>query len=228
MDTAFDCIDCGVTVFRKDGGGRPPQAPHCRKCRDKARKQSDRDAKPRACRNCGAIHKRADRQFCSDDCAAAKKESNLATWRSARAAEKAVPRQCAWCSSEFAAKSDKSPKIYCCAECKTRAGWEKRTVIRRLRGNNHAPPKPIGLSILQRDGWRCAVCLTQTPETLRGTCLPNAPEIDHIFPVSRGGTHEPDNLQCLCRSCNSKKSDKTMAEWLRPAANDNEPKKVAA
>ncbi|GAH84752.1 unnamed protein product, partial [marine sediment metagenome] len=32
--------------------------------------------------------------------------------------------------------------------------------------------------------------------------------IDHIKPYSKGGTDDEDNLQCLCRSCNSKKSAK--------------------
>lgn len=28
---------------------------------------------------------------------------------------------------------------------------------------------------------------------------------DHIVPISRGGTNDWKNLQCLCRSCNSSK-----------------------
>lgn len=39
-------------------------------------------------------------------------------------------------------------------------------------------------------------------------------KIDHIVPTSRGGTHWPDNIQLLCRSCNSKKRTRTMEEWL--------------
>ncbi|MFI8815733.1 MULTISPECIES: HNH endonuclease [unclassified Streptomyces] len=31
-------------------------------------------------------------------------------------------------------------------------------------------------------------------------------EVDHIVPVARGGSWEPDNLQTLCRSCHRTKT----------------------
>lgn len=40
-------------------------------------------------------------------------------------------------------------------------------------------------------------------------------EIDHIMPVSRGGSNDRSNLQLLCRRCNASKGAKTMAEWLQ-------------
>ena len=38
-------------------------------------------------------------------------------------------------------------------------------------------------------------------------------EVDHIVPKSKGGSDEYDNLQLLCRPCNSNKGSKTMDEW---------------
>jgi 5-methylcytosine-specific restriction endonuclease McrA len=47
-------------------------------------------------------------------------------------------------------------------------------------------------TIIARDGSRCGRC----PATEDLT-------VDHIFPQSMGGTHNPKNLRCLCRRCNS-------------------------
>lgn len=51
--------------------------------------------------------------------------------------------------------------------------------------------------VFARDGLRCVHC--GDTETL---------SIDHIYPVSKGGTNDEENLQTLCRSCNSRKGAK--------------------
>jgi 5-methylcytosine-specific restriction endonuclease McrA len=63
-------------------------------------------------------------------------------------------------------------------------------------------------AIFNRDGWKCQICMRPTPEKLRGTYKPNAPELDHIVPLSKGGPHTPSNIQTACRECNGNKSDK--------------------
>jgi 5-methylcytosine-specific restriction endonuclease McrA len=47
--------------------------------------------------------------------------------------------------------------------------------------------------ILDAAGWRC-----QWPG-----CLNRAATVDHIVPLSAGGTHDLGNLRASCRSCNS-------------------------
>lgn len=51
--------------------------------------------------------------------------------------------------------------------------------------------------ILKRDRSMCLNCGTKKQLT-----------VDHIKPISRGGKTEDENLQILCRSCNSKKQQK--------------------
>lgn len=55
-------------------------------------------------------------------------------------------------------------------------------------------------------GWRCAYCKTElTMETAT---------VDHRIPLCRGGSNWPANLAPACRSCNSRKSHRTVAEFL--------------
>lgn len=39
--------------------------------------------------------------------------------------------------------------------------------------------------------------------------------VDHIMPLARGGSNWPDNLQCLCPTCNLSKGAKHPVEWAR-------------
>lgn len=50
----------------------------------------------------------------------------------------------------------------------------------------------------------CECCLTK-----------NGHHLDHIYPLSRGGTNYPSNLQFLCPSCNMRKSAKLPIDWAR-------------
>jgi rubredoxin len=63
------------------------------------------------------------------------------------------------------------------------------------------PIKPsLRFEILKRDNYRCQMCGATAKD---GATL----EIDHIQPVSKGGSNSPDNLQVLCRDCNAGKSN---------------------
>lgn len=58
----------------------------------------------------------------------------------------------------------------------------------------------VRFDVFTRDGHRCVVCgSTAEVEPLH---------VDHIVPVSRGGTSDLDNLQTLCQTCNLGKSNR--------------------
>lgn len=44
-------------------------------------------------------------------------------------------------------------------------------------------------------------------------CKLKETHLDHIFPISRGGTNTDNNVQLLCPRCNLSKGTKTMKEW---------------
>ena len=59
--------------------------------------------------------------------------------------------------------------------------------------------------ILQSQQSKCVYCKCE---------ISKAYDVDHILPLSRGGSNWPDNLQCLCPSCNAKKWALTHDEYL--------------
>ena len=45
-------------------------------------------------------------------------------------------------------------------------------------------------------------------------------EVDHIIPISKGGTNENDNLITACHRCNTSKSDKDLEEFIKDNQNN--------
>ncbi|MCY7374620.1 MAG: HNH endonuclease [Pyrinomonadaceae bacterium] len=62
--------------------------------------------------------------------------------------------------------------------------------------------KELDRQIREMSKNRCGYCLT--PQILTSHKL----EIEHIFPISKGGTSEKENLCLACRHCNLHKSSK--------------------
>jgi 5-methylcytosine-specific restriction endonuclease McrA len=71
-------------------------------------------------------------------------------------------------------------------------------------------------AVFARDDHRCQYCGE------------HADSIDHIFPRSRGGQHEWENVAAACRPCNLKKRDRTPQEaGMRLARPPRAPRETA-
>jgi hypothetical protein len=55
-------------------------------------------------------------------------------------------------------------------------------------------PDSIRIAVFVRDGGRCRRCRSATNL-----------ELDHLIPLSKGGSSDESNLQTLCRRCNRRK-----------------------
>lgn len=67
----------------------------------------------------------------------------------------------------------------------------------RIKPRKQVIKQGLRTKVLERDAYRCVHCGSH--EDLA---------VDHIHPESLGGTLDLNNLQTLCRSCNSKKGSK--------------------
>ena len=82
------------------------------------------------------------------------------------------------------------------------------------------------LRIFTRDGFRCRHCghyvgeaetLAQIEQARRDGGIRKGADpreiltVDHVWPVSAGGTDHEDNLQTLCLDCNQEKADRLPA-----------------
>jgi 5-methylcytosine-specific restriction endonuclease McrA len=116
-------------------------------------------------------------------------------------------KQCQVCNKPFLAKG--KDKKNCSIEC-----WKEAEKARHIRVRYHIKRTQIEKvdrnRVFEAYNWHCAMCHTPTPTELKGSFLPNEPTLDHIIPLSKGGSHTYNNLQLLCRRCNcAVKNDKT-------------------
>lgn len=76
-------------------------------------------------------------------------------------------------------------------------------------------PAVVKLRVLQRTAGRCWYCGRVLNVTGQ-----QSNHIDHVLPVSKGGSNDPDNLVASCASCNTMKGDKTLAEYRAHCGGD--------
>lgn len=121
--------------------------------------------------------------------------------------------ECIYCGNKF--MSDRYKK-YCSNKCSKKSNEYHKTARRRemIKSNGHYDWSISIPKLIKRDKV-CKLCgkaidITDIKEA-KGTKIAgdNYPSIDHIIPVSKGGTHTWDNVQLAHRGCNTIKNNKT-------------------
>lgn len=120
---------------------------------------------------------------------------------------------CSCCSKSMVVRFTKGGRKRVCDECIKATQTKLKRIAKarrraRMLGARHEAIDPI--KVFQDADWICYLCDRKTVKALRGTYEPLAPELEHIIPLSKGGTHTYDNVACACRECNQYKSDNVL------------------
>ncbi|MFD7109169.1 HNH endonuclease [Streptomyces microflavus] len=87
------------------------------------------------------------------------------------------------------------------------ADAKRRALVQQARTDEVFTPSEVHT----RDGWTCQLCrLPIDPDV--AWPHPESPSVDHVIPLSRGGTHALSNVQSAHLGCNSSKGDKLISE----------------
>lgn len=198
----FVCINCGVSSYRRISGTNKAKGVDNKYCCMACR--VDYSAKKAEQRRAVIAHVR---------------EEVNGIRRLGKASYKPTKRRCACktCGAYYIATIGGGLYKQFCDDCLTEKKKRSHRIEKakrraKCKGVDAESVNPI--SVFERDGWRCKLCGRKTPKSKRGTYSNDAPELDHIIPISKGGPHTYANTQCTCRKCNAAKSDRPMGQML--------------
>lgn len=167
----------------------------------------------RTCKVCGRTYRpqarRSVLQFCSRRC---KDNARNAVTAAERLTGKTL-RPCLHCGVVIG-PDRRSDARYCSQRCNSAAHQMARKHARRAGLPRRAGDLVSRLEVADRSGWRCGLCgktIRRTLEYPDPRCL----SVDHVVPLSEGGTSDLANLQAAHLVCNLRKGAQPRGEQLR-------------
>jgi len=129
--------------------------------------------------------------------------------------EEKLHKTCKRCGNPFV--TNKINQVYCSSICYKRQSNSNAEHLRRLRIKSQYHDS-ISLEILyQRDKGKCWICKRKTDYNdkyidNKGNQITgiNHPSIDHVIPLSKGGSHTWDNVRLAHMGCNTEKNNKML------------------
>lgn len=156
----------------------------CGPCAWQYRKSYNESGRPRSdCIRCGSPIPPHHSKFCSARC---------------RVPPTGQMATCMICGADY--RRVRGGKC-CSPECTLEAKRERYRRKNRARRLKSKPGAYTLTEIAERDGKRCHLCGVKVDLSLSGM-EPNGPTIDHLVPLSEGGTDDPVNVALAHRQCN--------------------------
>src|SRR5699024_10821280 len=112
--------------------------------------------------------------------------------------------KCKECGTTFTTTDS---RMQCCSKvCSNKRNWRNAYLIRKRRvEENGEVDRDISVSgIMDRDGTKCYLCGNNVDELAHFTD-DYYPTIEHVTPISKGGTHTWSNVKLAHRICNAYK-----------------------
>jgi 5-methylcytosine-specific restriction endonuclease McrA len=149
--------------------------------------------------------KNRQRAFCSETCKVTAYKARK------RAGERRIGQRtatCDGCGKQFA--TSRPEARWCSKQCANRHWGNVRA---RQRGQL-STARYTDREIFERDGWRCHLCRKPVKQDAPRTD-PDGATIDHIVPISLGGSDEPSNVATAHYRCNLDKRARAVNDQLR-------------
>lgn len=92
-----------------------------------------------------------------------------------------------------------------------RNNYHRRRALKKAAGTGD----PVRMAdIAERDGYRCGICSAPVDMDLAWP-HPQSKSLDHVVPLTKGGSHDPANVQLAHLVCNTVKGNRGGGEQLR-------------
>ena len=211
--TEHTCVQCGEWFVV--GGKQGPVPKYCSNgCRDRWHHQNKKNKLPN--KECAICHKPffgwANAQCCSLDC------SSIQSAMTHKA--NGQQRECVVCGKTFWVDSSHLDSLGCSKRCtqslyRKNNGDKCRDKVQRYNAkkNGNTIEQFNPLLIYERDNWTCQICGKKVKRNGKAH-HPLQPSIDHIIPISLGGSHSRLNVRCTHLNCNLTRGNRGPAQLL--------------
>lgn len=159
------------------------------------------------CKHCGGIFQNAHaKKYCSDRCSQLRRDARSELVCQEDGCDRGV-RAKGLCNMHWRRKARAEGRESAPAwDERRKANYHKRRAQKRTTQVEDLEP----LDIYERDIWLCGLCMTPVDSDLSWPD-PRSASLDHILPLSKGGTHTYENVQLAHLNCNVSKGNRTAA-----------------